>query len=459
LSISAWIALWCLGAPWFLGLGILRGLGLRLRDDPACSLGWAWVLGSIFLGMGLFAYQVLGIGPGSWWTVPLVLGGVLSLAMRGSMHRQSSWPADSRLDLPYSVWILILALVTLLGIVAAGAVPVMETDEATIWATKAKLFFMSNGFDQAFAESVRSVPHADYPILNPLLQAWMFSQAGEILHFSGRLPIMCYAIALLLIAAGALRRLLSPLYAGALLLVLVDGEVFRTYTQRAHADIMVACGCLMAFDGWLRWRVHRRSAYAAIGCAGMALALWSKHEAALYLAAGVCAVLAGRLLRGHQARWSWTPWFLLPAALCLAQFLLNHHYGLRNDLLGENPRQASMFALIFAQFTERAGPVLSYAWHNAALQPPTVHSIYLLLALGLLLIPRRLLCEDLCLPTLTILLSLLGIFVVYIGSYSDLAWHLRTSAGRVTFQMVPFAVLWLALVINRLGSKPPERGS
>ena len=77
----------------------------------------------------------------------------------------------------------------------------------------------------------------------------------------------------MLIAAGALRRLVGPLKAGALLLVIVGGEVFQVYSQRAYSDIMLACGCLMAFDGWLRWHAQKSSAYAAIACFGMALAL------------------------------------------------------------------------------------------------------------------------------------------------------------------------------------------
>ena len=45
-------------------------------------------------------------------------------------------------------------------------------------------------------------------------------------------------------------------------------------------------------------------------------------------------------------------------------------------------------------------------------------------------------------PTLALIGGVLGLHLVYVGSWLDVEFHLRTSHERVLFQLVPAALLW-----------------
>jgi hypothetical protein len=356
------------------------------------------------------------------------------------MNQQREAAAEPSLSWPLFGFLAILLGLSLLNVLAAGSLLVIETDEARIWAAKAKLMFLADGFDAEFAAGLEGIPHADYPLLNPLLQAWMFSQAGEILHAANRLPVLIFTLALICIAASALLRAVKPIYACLLLVLLVDCEVFRVLSQRAYSDLMVATGCLMAFDAWLRWRRSKLPAHAALGCIGMTLALWSKNDAALFLVAALLSLL---VLCFERRSWSALPrtaWLSLPLGIMVLQVIFNGSFDLGNDLLGENPEGSSLLSLVFSQFSERIGPLTAYVL-DLGLFSPATQGIYLFFVLALLLLPLSSFREELYLPTAIIGLSLLGCLLVYVGSYQELIWHLDTSAGRLLFQLTPFAGL------------------
>src|SRR5262249_6598009 len=160
----------------------------------------------------------------------------------------------------------------------------------------------------------------------PLLQAWVYSQCGAVEQFLNRVPIQLCTLSLWLATCAAVRRLLPP-WLGALLLLplLLDAE-FRSACRTAYAGGIVALRLVLALDGWLRCGALPRGAPAAapmralLAC-GLAFALWSKNEAALYVAAAIAAAaLTARLPRAR--RWPGAIW-LLPLLVVAAQWTWN----------------------------------------------------------------------------------------------------------------------------------------
>lgn len=440
--------LWSLLAPALLGILVLRRFALQPRQVGLAYPGWVWTCGCLYLALGLFLYQCLGLGPETWWTAPFVLAIPTLLVSRAKfMGRIDSAP--TALPWPFLIFVGLLLTLSLISLISAGSLLVIETDEARIWAAKAKLIYLSPGFGNEFASGLQSLPHSDYPLLNPLLQAWMFSQAGEVLHSANRLPVLVFSLALICIAAGAVLRALKPLYVCLLLVLLVDSEVFRVLSQRAYSDLMVATGCLLAFDAWSRWRKSKLEAHAAMASAGMALALWSKNDASLFLLAAILALLVFCIERRSWSSLPRSPWLFLPLGILLLQLIFNAVFGLSNDLLGDNPEGSSLLSLLFSQFGDRIGPIANYILDYGLLSPAT-QGIFLVFAVALLILPLRCFRGELYLPTATIGLSLLGCLLVYAGSYQNLIWHLDTSAGRLLFQLTPFAFLWLAMLLRRI---------
>src|SRR5436189_4579843 len=63
-------------------------------------------------------------------------------------------------------------------IIALGR-PLDTWDSWVNWAMKARVIFTENGFGPAlYADASRVITHLDYPLLLPLLQAWVFTWLG-----------------------------------------------------------------------------------------------------------------------------------------------------------------------------------------------------------------------------------------------------------------------------------------
>src|SRR5262249_40372047 len=119
--------------------------------------------------------------------------------------------------------------------------------------------------------------------------------------------------------AGALRRLVRPALAAALLLLVVLNQGLETDTWWALSCGIVAFGTLAAADGWLRFDATGRPRDFARCAAGLAAALWAKNEgtllALLFGAAIAIAALVSPRTRARLAslRGAWA-WLLLPLA-------------------------------------------------------------------------------------------------------------------------------------------------
>ena len=66
---------------------------------------------------------------------------------------------------------------------------------------------------------------------------------------------------------------------------------------------------------------------------------------------------------------------------------------------------------------------------------------------AMLLFPIRLLKSRAGAPMLALLAVPLGFFLVYVGSFQEIRWHIHTSLYRVFFDIVPATALWLAAAL------------
>jgi hypothetical protein len=139
---------------------------------------------------------------------------------------------------------------------------------------------------------------------------------------------------------------------------------------------------------------------------------------------------------------------LLPAALVVASTMLwNRRFGLRSDLLGANPSGKSMFALMAEQWPVRV-PAMAAEAASVAMSTAHAHVVFALLLLGALLRGRRILPTGLAVPLLALYGGFVGLHVVYVGSFLPLRFHLDTSYTRVTFQLLPAAIVLLAALVS-----------
>lgn len=457
--MSAWPLVW----PWLLGLAVAGPGRLGSATGLARRLAAAWLLGC--LGLGVLAQAALvGFGPTALtWYLPLWVAVVL-WSPAGRWLRRNGQAGGAVVDTESAAWtercwagfLVVGSAVVLLFAAEALDRPCLEGDEGNIWALKAKSL-LADWPDHFAAAQVYNL-HPDYPQLNPLLQAWSYAVAGGVpgTLVANRWLIQGCALALWLALAGALRARLPAWAAAGLSLWLLGEPVFHELCRTAYADAMVALGLVVALDGWLTFRATgQRSSLRLAGC-GLAFALWSKNEPLLY--AG-CFALAALLLRARPAAREPAPgtpvarpawWWWWPAlAVFACTTLWNRRFGLQSDLLGNNPTGKSMFRLLVEQGPERAPAMLREAW-AAITSPQHGHLAFGLLPLVAAARGRAFRHSPLAMPTVAMLLAFVGLHVVYLGSFLPLRFHLDTSYLRVTFQLLPAALLlvggWLAEV-------------
>ena len=448
--------------PALLGVAVLRIAGVRFGSDQLAFAAWTWPAGAFVLALIELVCLLLGITQHYWLAVVAVaVVAACAFAWRtraATPGATTPAPRKHRWD-DVVFWSVVGlgAFATVLAALAAAAEPCVIADEGTLWAMKARAFSY-DWFAGDFVRAQGLSTHADYPPLNPLLQAWTHALASGFTLFSNRVPIQLCTLSLWLATAAALRRRVPGWLAGLLLLVLLLDPFWHAACLSAEADSMVALGLVIGCDAWLRSRTSDDRGHWAVASLGLAFALWSKNEATLYfasacLAAGVVAVAARRSEVAPAAKRRWPYWLALPLGVVVWQWAWNHWFHFQNDLAGGNPLGKSFRELFVAQFADRIGPVLAeiagllVRWDRA-------HGVLLLVLLAPLLWPRVALARPLGIVTLALLFGLLGANLVYVGSWLELHYHLTTSHARVLFQLVPVSLLWFAALYREATALP-----
>ena len=439
-----------LGVPLVLGAACLRLVGVTRRTDPLAYFGWAWLLGTLALGVVLSGWLWLGAPLAAGALVPalLVLAGLAwSAGRRVAEFRPGPGPcAEPRAERWLFAAVLGFVLVaTAARIQLAPNELVLDGDEAHIWAARAKALYVAGGFGpdyRAFLAAGRVFDHPDYPPLNPLLQTWVFAHAGAILHAENRLPIECMGLAYVLIAAGAVRRRLRGALAALFLAALGSIGLLYFSVTTAFSDLMVAGALFACLDLWQRHEEDGERGWLALLGSLAPFLLWSKNEGWMLVLAGAGSIALALLVRRARGPRGLLPW-LAPLGLSALYLLwFNHHFALASDLLRDQGEHGFLAAVVRG-VPGRLGQILTHlAWR--ALLPSTQLLLPAFLC-ALVLAPTRAFARGRAAFPLTLLTALAGYVAVYLGTHWELQRHLDSSAHRVLFQLTPAAGLWLAL--------------
>jgi len=443
-------------APLLIGAALLRALGLSGAADWRLRYGAGYVVGH--LAVAVLTATWLGLGqPGSvwWWLLAACAAASWSLrpgARAGEALQAAAAPArgSSAVD-----WGLILGVeVFLFDALASRVYPVRRSDEADIWAAKAKVLFAAPG-----GEVSEGLHHfaltGFYPSWTPLIQVLVYGCRGEVVHFDNRLPIQLFGVALLLILASALRRRTNP-WLGALVLAAIVGPLLRAIVAVVYSDLMLACAAALAGESLLRWREDGRRAWWRLACVAMAGMLAAKNEGELLvpclLAAAIVSALAGRaksgaatapapVARGARAGGlGWALWLLLPVGAVVARRGFNAYYDLGSYL--EAGGGGGVVARFLRGLQDQGAEVLAFFAEMSV--DPSQHALLLLLFPLAFLVAARQLGLRAALATPAGLLfaawgaAMAGYLAVFVGTDS---WQLHVAAPRVVSQVLPWAAV------------------
>jgi hypothetical protein len=362
----------------------------------------------------------------------------------------------------FAVAIALLLVTTVDRALLASADVLVGSDEAVIWASKAKVLFHTGGFGPEFEAAMQThvvISHPDYPPLNPLLQLWVHVHAGEVVHVESRLPIQVFGLAGILVAASALSRRARPLVAAAFLVLV--GTLGRFFTIQAFSDAMIAITLLACWDLWQRFQEDGQLHWLRMLGVTAPVMVWSKNEGQLHVVVFGLALLVAVLARGvrlpeRRDRSRCLAWATPILVSILYAHWFNRHFGLVSYLLREGARGVDPAALQdesrFLGFSLRnAGhnvlPIVEDFATRIATPSGPARALLLLFFALLVLRPRSAGEGRRLVFTLGLVLALLGYMSVYLVTPWDVEVQLKHSAHRLVYQLAPAAGLWVLLFV------------
>lgn len=352
-------------------------------------------------------------------------------------------------------WLLAAALL----LVFAGAIlfeSLRDWDARSVWFFAAKRLFFGGGLGAGPADwtlAAYDFSHADYPKLLPLLAAQFAHAWGIWNEYIPKASLLVLLLPVVLGLLGLPRRLgLSLVFLAGVMLLST-----REYLWNGYADSYLCIYAALSMAYFARWLGSSAPLELALGSAFMGVAINLKNEGALLALAMVASLLAWRLsARSIAAVPAWRNW---PAGIWIALALpwigfagwalTRQQWHLANDLqLGLGSLQRAWQRLADGHLVPVAKALFlrSDAGKSAALLLTSA-----LLALAL----RTRIPVVAWFPAVVATLYSAGMFVIYLATPNDVAWHLATSAER-TMLLAAFGYLGSTfLVLEAMESRDP----
>lgn len=455
---------WCLQtAPdfaWvFLALPLLAAMGLSaallaqperspLRSDSAQQLALAFAVGlSLNYALGLLLSDLR-------WV--LIAGTAIATASLAWALARRPHALAGIFAMGWLRWLFSVALV--LG--AAGAIlfePLQGWDARSVWFFNARRIFFSEGLvaGDGWTNRAYVFSHVDYPKLLPLLAAQFAHAWGRWNEFIPKASLLVLLAPIVVAFMGLARRL------GLSLLFLAAGLLLSTkeFLWNGYVDTYL---CLYAVVGMLylaRWLSTSTPLDLACGAAFLGVAANLKNEGLLVVlcvAAGLIAwfAVSASARRAQTTRmWPAGVWIalLLPCLGFLAWTLIKQRWQLASDMeIGAGSAVRVWQRLQEGRLAQVAQSLVVQSGAGTAAG----------LFLGTALLARILqtpVPAAAAFPALVATLYSAGMFLVYLATPHDVAWHLATSAER-TMLLALFAYLGSTfLVLQAMELPGPAR--
>ncbi len=410
-----------------------------------CSpgLAFAWLLATDHLAAGYRALDLAVCGLILLWALARTrrpaarhLLAVVSAVRRHPLHaavQTGAWLTG--LGLIFYTLTTLLSLYELL--------PDGMWDAWAIWNVKAK-FIYGAGPDWPHAVS-RQLAHPDYPLLQPLAVARLWSYLGDMTP-TAPMVWSCTALAATgIVLLAGLMRLRGPIHAVLACLVLLVTPCYVDWAGSQYADTTLAMWMLCSLVCLAMYSEERQPRWLFLLGLFAAAGAWTKNEGQLF----AVLTFAGALVlarvpgnrRQHLEHLLWLAAGSLPLGLCLLIQKLG--YGAPNDLI--DAMTGHQLRELIAD-PQRYREVLTFTWQFC--QRATAWDLigWIVLA-GLLVGLDRRKRQWPAIATLAGILAgqLIAYELVFIAASPRLTWHLGTAFDRLMLQLTPGFLFCLML--------------
>jgi hypothetical protein len=258
----------------------------------------AWSLGAGFLSLAMLWLGALGT---RLHLVPLALT-LLALAasvsvfirdsrIAGAARREPPAPAPerkrSRLERSATILLgLVVSIQVVWVVLVALAGPLHVWDSWVNWSVKARILYREGGFTPAlYAEPARTATFQSYPLLLPLLEAWVFQWVGAPDdRMAGSVTALSFAALVGVCYAAVRRRGGNRLTGLAGATVVGAGTPLALLGGAGFADMPLTLFCTLSAVYLVDWLETGESSALALAAASAGFMPWTKREGLLLTA-------------------------------------------------------------------------------------------------------------------------------------------------------------------------------
>jgi hypothetical protein len=444
------ISILALGGLTLLGAFLLRALDRerKLKLLEILSLGYG-------IGLGLLAGEMLLLHlAGIEWTClntiwPLCLLAVLFLLAGGRLRFPSLPEKPKGME-----WFFLcgIGFQWFCALMLASLTPLEAFDAAGIWGWKGKILFLVHGIPVEILGN-RSYPiyHADYPLLVPLAESWIYTLLGHFNDFAAKLVFPFFHAALLGLFYCAAKRLnLNRRTCLVFTFLLASLPIFTGQASNGYVDIAIAFFLVASIFSLLFWTSTRRNSLLLLAAIFAGLSAMTKNEGLmLSLVTGITLVFC---LWRERSRFSFSraiAMLLVFSTVLLAVvspwLIVRHQIGFANDLVNEK----TWHQQVKAENLFRLGPIL-WQYQKIIFDFKNWNLIWVLFLAGMFYRLRRGLTEPEIYVLLPLGLALAGYTGIFLITTYDLQWHLGTATSRLFLHLAPLALFSVALAYREI---------
>jgi hypothetical protein len=446
--VGAALALLTVLAAGWAALAPLGRLGLRAGTIETVVLAWA--LGSVAVSLGLLLGCAVGLGlrASSAILAALAWGSCLWLRrdararLRRLCHPTAAiaawptrWPPSRLASLALGLGLGLV--VVYVGLLADGR-PLQVWDSWVTWGMKARLIWQTDAIPTGvYADPTRAVTLLNYPLLVPLLEAWLYTWVGAPDdRLAGLVNVASYA-GLLGLGFAALRARGADVLLGLLgAAYLASIWALAGLAGLAFADVPLALFALLAGVSLVRWLEGGPPATLVVAAVSAGALGWTKREGLVLLGLFVLAgLVAGRGSRRVAAAPALAlgglviagPWLAFVAWRGLPDW---QFVPIAPQVAVDNRERLSFVFGTLARWSLDADWSFPSVW------------LVGLVALGLSVARRGLRPADLLPLVSAAYLLLLGASYLF-SAFDPYQTHVLASLGRLMAQVAPVVGVWL----------------
>ncbi len=429
-------------------------LGLGLFQGAAIS----FMLGLGAISLQMFIYSVISIP----FNIPYIIAPWVPLSayalLSGKAIKPSKRERNDFLSEAGFVGIFLLAVIASQVIYAFlyGPMPTISAwDSFQTWFFKANAFFKDKGVTASFFNI--PLAHPDYPLLIPLSAAWVYTCLGHINDELVRVIYPLQYLSLLIIFYYLVKKAASTrsgllftalLSITPILMVHAAGlpvRVGELYTEDfvGYADLALSAYFVAAGGFFYLYVIEGKTAQLVLTALFLGLGAWTKDEGFVF------ALLGGAVFIAHLISSGKTPFkkglsFALILAAVMGPWVI---YKMVLKIPGEYERSVTLST--FTSNLKRLPAIFRFMkfilFEKVALYNFTWYAYVAANIVNWRGAFRR--------PLLFVNMIIIGQISVYIFIYIitflDLDFHLKTSFDRLALQLVPLAIFTVAINLSR----------